>query len=632
MKIILILILLINLVIGNNININAVQYIGSGYDLKKGIAGLAPLFKYTYDDGNTWTSPNSNITYKVPDQLVVSKYNRVDEVVLTGYYNSYDEYLNEYTSWFNFDISLNIKKFGLGFKYNKQLGYVHEQMKNTTLTNMNGHHTWYYYDADMYPPNILEKNDMFQLEIESLPKTINTSKDRIQYQNFIETFGTHYMYRSIFGGKCIFDVMTSDTVIDNYSKSWTSTQYGFYFHYVLFNISSGGFTNRSDITINNQYLKNSNSNITFLGGNPSLANINNITDWVNTIDEYTFPINSTLNGLWELIDDPIKSLTLKDFIIRYLNSNNKKRLKGDINIRRQRRNNNKLAGINCIGHGIDTTTLDGCLAPIVQLEYNHEGGYPIGVYNQSYPDSFLVNMNVTETTSFSGKTWQYFYHHYHTWFGFGSKSIEVYKFYENFYKKQKSLVTNWLFISYERLTYPLLPPPKLSKPFEDTINQLPRCYNITTRDKYFYLFETFGTAIIDELTLGGKFKLDIWYDSQFISEKDIEWIKRNAHYSFLGIAHWGSGSEYSYKHVDKKFNTTMLFDYSYLGGNPTYKPDEWNKWLPTIQDNMEVVQYHLEPIRILIDDPIIRDNIDRAFDDYKAKAVIELDDYIHSLQ
>ncbi len=300
--------------------ISATSYLGCGVDAGTGELGLAPLFTWSYSGKQSWTPPSGNGSYAVPDQMAVSPFNEMRETVVQGSYDTYSEFLSSYVSWFKFDVSLGYKNFSAGFDYDKQLGYVHKMMSEGNSSLMHGNHLWNFYISTLYPPSVLKQNPMLALAISKLPPTIQSQADWNDYDAFRVAFGTHYLARAIFGARIDFNSALSNQMTQSYSNSWVQEQYGFYFHFVLFNVSGGGFENKSSINVSQAFLQGSNSNVTFYGGDPTLADLNNLTAWTGTIESMTYPLNCTLMGTWELIADPTTSTTMRNFVASYLNS------------------------------------------------------------------------------------------------------------------------------------------------------------------------------------------------------------------------------------------------------------------------------------------------------------------------
>jgi len=623
----ILLITLVTIILAQDNPINAVQYLGCGMDAKTGEFGLAPLFKYSYS-GKKWISPINKTINVVPDQIIISNNDLVREIVLQGSYKSYYEFLETYVSWYSFDIGISGESFSAGFMYNKELGYVYKYFEQSELTLLHGNHWWIFYTGTLYPGDLLELDVMFERELEMLPDQIHNQVDYEKYQQLVNTFGTHYPSRALFGAKLDFNTFATNQIIQQYSYQWVTEQYGLYFHYDLYDVSAGGFTNRSEITLSEQFLKEVNADTSFYGGNPSLADLNNLGPWSQTIDQYAYPINATLNGIWELVTNQTKQNTLKTFILNYIKGGNHQTL---LSIPHQ-----PISGISYLGSGFDTNLLIGGLAPLFDFTYHNGNSYPDQVFITNTPDSLVLNLNITMTDTFDGTAWEdFFYQSSYGFMGLGSKTKEIYKFYHNNYIGHQSLIKNWLYISYLTATLPLLPPPKLHPVLITELSKLPRIYdttNLTCQHLYFDFLATFGNAFPDEIVLGGNFYFDLWYDNIFISEESIEWIKENAHWSFMGIIGNGHGSSYSYSQVDKDFKATIECQYGYIGGdNVNYDANQYKVWLNSVKNNMQPVKYHLQPIDLLIDDKIIAANIRNASRDYVKLSVTQLTDYINGI-
>ena len=298
--------------------INAVNFLGNGFDYKNGTYSLAPIFLFTYKSNITWTSPYSNKIYKVPDQMFVHSLDMVFEKVTESISSSYKEFYESFVARYTFNLGIDIKSVGIGFNYDRQMGFIKDSMTQNYAAIIHGTHFWTYNVASLYPQYMLQLDPMCQLAINKFPRKIVTQQDVNYATEFTQTFGQFFVYRSIFGAQLDFNVAVSKTLTKNYDKEWMFTQAGLSFHYHLFNISAGGFQNRTQIHIDTEFLAQTNANTTFYGGDPTLANINNLTNWVNSIDQNLFPLNSTFIPIWTIVNDPVKQLSMKNFMISYL--------------------------------------------------------------------------------------------------------------------------------------------------------------------------------------------------------------------------------------------------------------------------------------------------------------------------
>lgn len=182
----------------------------------------------------------------------------------------------------------------------------------------------------------------------------------------------------------------------------------------------------------------------------------------------------------------------------------------------------------------------------------------------------------------------------------------------------------------------MLPPPTLDPMFVKALSLLPSPYNGSNpvhRDAYTEFFITFGTAFTDSIVLGGSFTGYLWYDKQLLSVQTKEEIIEEAHWSFLNIINSGHGSNSTTYNVSTSFSGTLVTEYAYLGGDTiSFSMNQWNEWLPTVLGDLAIVQYHIQPITLLITDPIIQANVVSALTDYANESIQQLGEYIASLQ
>lgn len=305
--------------------ISATNYLGSGFDARyckySDAVSLAPIFTFTYTEGKQWISPYSHIVFDVPDQMVIKPFETVFELSEESVSDTYTSYLQKFTEWFYFGAEIEVYYFGGGLFYEKSLGYVNSCYEDDFVETIHGFHLWTLNAGTLYPQFIETLDPMFQLALDKFPVQIITPEDKEYATEFVQTFGTHYPYRAIFGAKVLYISAINQIMKGSYSSEWVSEQYGLNFHYLLYGISSGGFYNRSDITVDKEFLANSRTKVLFYGGDPILANLTSLDEWVKTIDNNTFPMNVTMVGLWNLItNNNTKQETLKNFIVNYLNN------------------------------------------------------------------------------------------------------------------------------------------------------------------------------------------------------------------------------------------------------------------------------------------------------------------------
>ncbi len=405
----------------------------------------------------------------------------------------------------------------------------------------------------------------------------------------------------------------------SYTSEWVSEEYGFNFHYLLYGISTGGFYNRSDITVDKEFLENSQTKVVFYGGDPVLANISSLDAWVKTIDKNTFPMNVTMIGLWNLItDNDQKQQTMENFIVGYLNN-------GFPGRSQQQTHNIVFNQSACLGAGIDTTKLGGCLANVYNPNSND-------TFIQTLPDTNFVELSVIVQETFDMTAYYEMYYESSDFFGFGSDSEEIYKFYQAHYVGEKSLSKIVLQLSYYRMTAPAFPLPELNQEFTIAVDSLP-IYDQTpaTQNMYFQFLQTWGTAVIDEVILGGSFESYMWYDREYNTLYTEQEISESSSWSFAGVIGDGHGKIIHQSNFDQGFNESLTIEYKYIGGGNTFNMTQYLDWAETVIDNLQIVKYHLQPITYFITDKSKKIYVGMAVEDYTKMSIDQLDAYINSL-
>lgn len=301
---------------------SAANYLGNGFDFSTGTYSLAPIFMFTYDANATWTSPYSKKIFSIPDQMYLHPLDKTFESVTQHVWESYQEFYESLVTRFSFSVGIDTKVVGFGFHYDRQSFFVHDALEENYIQIVHGTHWWSFNIGSLYPAEMLPLNPMFKIATEKFPQKINTQTDINYATEYTDTFGQFFVYRSVFGAEIDFNIAITETLKKSYSKEWISTQAGFSFHYYLFNVSAGSFENRTDIHIDNNFLQNSNCNTSFYGGDPSLADIKKLDQWVFSIDQNLYPLNSTFVPIWSLVSDPIKQETMKNFMMDYIKKHN----------------------------------------------------------------------------------------------------------------------------------------------------------------------------------------------------------------------------------------------------------------------------------------------------------------------
>lgn len=575
------------------------KYLGSGYDLKTTLYGF-PIFEFTYDN-ELYTTPHTNITYKVPNELSIKPYPYVHELTKNSQCSTYSDYLEQYSKWFKFDVAINVGKFSAGLGYNKAMQQVYKMLQYHNASMSTGFKYFIFNIGVLGPSFILNKTNLFTLALNKLPSEIKTDRDQYLYFQFFKTFGTHYPEKILSGGKVEFAAAINNDLLNRESSSWVSEQFSLSFHFSLFNFSTGGFYNRSEIHINETFSKEAITNVNFFGGDPILANLDNSDEWLKTIDEYMFPINVTLTGIWNLVEDQIKSHTMYKAVLAYLAAPSLKNANGND---------------YGLGSGFDTLTLEKPLNTILN---------PVSVYEYYITESKLTEAINTIQNDFDLQL--SFHERFEDSYGFldlGTKTTDYYHYYEMSIYHKKSLTKVIIDVAYKKLILKTFPV-ELNGVFSQAITLLPPydSQNKTIVKYYEEIFKKYGTSVINHVVLGGSLEVNMWYDSSFDSVYSREYISESCKWSFLDIVSYESDKTHIHKKIDKNLNKTLVVEYKIIGGNSVYEITSYYDWLLTIQDHMAPIKYHLIPILDVI--PVERKNdFTMALNEYIKKNQIKL--------
>ena len=603
------------------------SYIGHGFDSKKGTYNPAPIFKWTYNEGQTIFSPYSDVTFDVPDQMVITPSERMEKLVMSGNHSIYERYLDTYRKWFTFDVGMETKTFKAGLYYNKTLKYVHEQLTDKNQYMLHGYYYWTFNIASLYPIKFLKLNSMTQMSIDNFPSKLVTEDDYEYAYQFIQTFGTHIVYKGFGGAKVDFHTAVENSLNTNYSKEWIVEQYGLYFKYQTANLTIDGGSNGTKCHVSKTFLNNTNFQISYYGGDPQLADTTTMKEWVKSLDRHIAPLNSTMIGIWNLFKDPITRKTVIKYVNDYMNDSNKTLRGSNIvkHFKNKRYNpiNNK--HLKCLGSGIDYVTMHGCVGSVYEVNHNN-------TFEMSIPESRFTEQSVIMENKFNVDAYFHYKHTSHKYFGFGKKTTEIYKYYSQRYTHQQSLDKAILSISYVKYVAPPFNL-QMTKIFKKAVDTLP-VYSKSDENsvsEYNQFIQSWGVAVIDEIILGGYCEINMWYNNTLNDKYSSEEISKYSSWSFFNIVHSKHGTDTHNSKKYKEFAKNINFEVKYSGGDLTLGIDEFDKWSETVKSNMQIVEYHLQPIVNYIEDDIKRGYISLAIEDYSDKSSQELEEYINSL-
>jgi hypothetical protein len=291
--------------------------LGQGFNAVTAQQLLLPVFQWHFDGSTTYTpSGAGSPTWEVPMELVVSNIDASRELIVEGIYEKYSMYASTVYKGFNFGIGIGTSAFSLAFNFSKEMYKAKMEIDENNKAAGWSNHWWAAYQLQAYPVSLLTINPMLKLFVTQLNPNPVSRDDIGKYDQLLQTWGTHYFNLCNFGGQVDVNTFVNQTMIQKKSEQWAAEQMSFTFHYYMFDISGGGFKNKSDIHIDNDFLKSAITSIYFKGGDLGLQSNETVGEWMKTITHYPVSLNCTCNP----ISDVIPNAAVKAKVFSYIQS------------------------------------------------------------------------------------------------------------------------------------------------------------------------------------------------------------------------------------------------------------------------------------------------------------------------
>jgi hypothetical protein len=282
---------------------------------------LLPIFEWQYTQGKTYAPDpeNPQTEYKVPDGLVVTELDETRELVNEELLMTFDQWIETERTSFSVDVGVQInmpgsKALSGDVKYDRESYKMHEVLKNKTTASGFSRKWYAYFQLEAYPPEFLTLNPMFSRIVDELPPSIKTGADQAKYNELIQYFGSHFVMNSKFGGQIHVDTFISKSFMASKSQQWVDQQFSLSLHYAIFDISTGGFKNKSSIHIDQSFQRAATTDIFYAGGDPALQTNMTLPQWVKSIPTHPHYMNCTISDISTLVTDKTKAATLQNVI------------------------------------------------------------------------------------------------------------------------------------------------------------------------------------------------------------------------------------------------------------------------------------------------------------------------------
>lgn len=261
--------------------------LGQGFDAVIGATTYSTPFALTYAVNATWSNPlKPDKIYSVPDHV---------KVVVTPSAGSESEVFKTSADYahslsVSVGLGLNIKGFGLSATYSQQNSNMEDNSRSLTLVD--DHVTFYTVGL---PPmiDILELDDTFKDVVNQLP----TAFDPTPYQEFVNSYGTHFVSAATYGGS----VHMIGTTESAYSSSTTSyaIQANAKVQATGAGQMGGSFAaGYSYSSTNSEYSSAMNKNFHYVGGGPN----GTFADWLAGLPAQPDAVKKRVRPITELFD------------------------------------------------------------------------------------------------------------------------------------------------------------------------------------------------------------------------------------------------------------------------------------------------------------------------------------------
>eukprot|EP01029_Cantina_marsupialis_P016543 TRINITY_DN3692_c0_g1_i1.p1 TRINITY_DN3692_c0_g1~~TRINITY_DN3692_c0_g1_i1.p1 ORF type:complete len:354 (+),score=96.50 TRINITY_DN3692_c0_g1_i1:39-1100(+) len=304
--------------------IGGMQYLVKGIDMVRGDQNQTlPIWDMSdCDDHQKFVEPNSGLTFDVPDALSITSDPQASEKAAGGLMSDYQKFKASFGSMYRRGDGLDINKFkmSLSDKYNAELAIAHKLFKGGEMELSLSYDDYSMYRLSSLPPLLLQKDRRFDEYTQKLPSHIKTPMDQKMFNNLVLNYGTHFFVDSLMGGFVHMDTFIQRSYAVNMTTSYISEQLKLEFHSVLFNISAGGYHNRTEIHVDQSFKEHIESHVFFRGGDKDLQDPATSAEWKQSLYRNPQIMQGTISDLSTLLDDMEAERYLKLTIAEYLDT------------------------------------------------------------------------------------------------------------------------------------------------------------------------------------------------------------------------------------------------------------------------------------------------------------------------
>ncbi|KAI2806882.1 hypothetical protein BLOT_008841 [Blomia tropicalis] len=265
------------------------------------------IFEFTCKEGKTWKHPSfSNREYSWPDQVQsVTRIPAGSLSISTNFDENIDEVKKSMAA--KVDLEVNAGTFGSfsgSTSYKEAKGHMLKTDKSVAETSA----TVSSIEFDLKAPEILHTSPYFESWVESLPSSYE--KDPLMYDEFVDTFGTHYFDIAKFGGYLYQKTIIENSYVKDTNEKEVEANLKLSFKaFAGIKTSIGGEIEDTTKESKERFSRNTENNFYYYGGVSKFTtdeDENYMAKWWDTVNEDPWLFGGQIRPIEWLIKDAAK--------------------------------------------------------------------------------------------------------------------------------------------------------------------------------------------------------------------------------------------------------------------------------------------------------------------------------------
>jgi len=273
-----------------------------------------PAYEFHYNTSNTVVI-NGN-TYLIPDECFGFSspiYTNDSRLLIV---DTMQYYYNQYVMSWGISAGINIDGVNLKAAFSRTTGQINAYLDDAVYSFSQNVLSWNQFVLEMWPGEG-QLDPQIQSYINKLPQEYEPSV----YRQFLEDFGTHIIYKSVYGARVNFTALFHTNLTHTMGIKWVQNQISLSIGWMEFNVGINWQNFDNTTHIDNNFIENSDNLTLIVGGQPNVLQGQGFNAWWQTVQNnfaVLYP-SSSIMPLYEAVQDPVIAANLKKAIISYGN-------------------------------------------------------------------------------------------------------------------------------------------------------------------------------------------------------------------------------------------------------------------------------------------------------------------------